>query len=191
MLRTRRRSMEIPTPICSARFAAEFRERMYLAAMGKNRNGNEERGNLRSPSVSRVKVKTASASGDAVYGKEFLEGSANCSKCHMVAGKGGRLGPELTATGSSLSTRSIIESVRDRIPGRHRGHCGGRTDQGNSCELGSVQPPDDGYGRTNSFVCPRPTALRHPKPHLAEPPYKTVALNDKDLRDIIGHFGRG
>src|SRR5579862_4955280 len=54
-----------------------------------------------------VQVKTAPPSGDAVHGKVLFEGSANCSKCHMVAGEGGRLGPDLTATGSSRSMQSI------------------------------------------------------------------------------------
>jgi putative heme-binding domain-containing protein len=51
--------------------------------------------------------------GDAVHGKELFYGDANCSMCHMVQGKGGRLGPDLTAVGGSRTRDSIIDSVRN------------------------------------------------------------------------------
>jgi cytochrome c oxidase cbb3-type subunit 3 len=55
----------------------------------------------------------AQALGNAAHGKELFYGDANCSLCHMVEGKGGRLGPELTAVGGSRTRAAIIESVRD------------------------------------------------------------------------------
>ncbi len=51
--------------------------------------------------------------GDAVHGKELFYGDANCSMCHMVQGKGGRLGPDLTAVGGSRTRDAIIDSVRN------------------------------------------------------------------------------
>jgi putative heme-binding domain-containing protein len=51
--------------------------------------------------------------GDAVHGKELFYGDANCSMCHMVQGKGGRLGPDLTAVGGARTRDSIIDSVRN------------------------------------------------------------------------------
>ena len=55
----------------------------------------------------------AQALGNATHGKELFYGDANCSLCHMVEGKGGRLGPELTGVGGSRTRAAIIESVRD------------------------------------------------------------------------------
>ena len=52
-------------------------------------------------------------SGDAAHGKELFYGDANCSLCHMVDGNGGRLGPELTAVGTSRTRAAIIDSVRN------------------------------------------------------------------------------
>ncbi len=61
-----------------------------------------------------VQVKTdAQSAGNAQHGKELFFGPAACSTCHMIQGKGGRLGPDLTATGSARSTDYIIESVRN------------------------------------------------------------------------------
>src|ERR1700719_4113656 len=47
-----------------------------------------------------VQKKTdAQVAGNAAHGKELFFGSAACANCHMVLGKGGRLGPDLTTTG--------------------------------------------------------------------------------------------
>ena len=55
--------------------------------------------------------------GNAEHGKELFYGDANCSLCHMVEGKGGRVGPELTSVGGSRTRDAIIDSVRN--PSRH------------------------------------------------------------------------
>lgn len=51
--------------------------------------------------------------GNAAHGKDLFYGDANCSLCHMVEGKGGRLGPDLTAVGGSRTREALIDSVRN------------------------------------------------------------------------------
>jgi len=51
--------------------------------------------------------------GNAAHGKELFYGDANCSLCHMIEGKGGRVGPDLTAVGGSRTRAAIIDSVRN------------------------------------------------------------------------------
>jgi cytochrome c oxidase cbb3-type subunit 3 len=51
--------------------------------------------------------------GSAAHGKELFYGDANCSLCHMVEGKGGRVGPDLTAVGGSRTREALIDSVRN------------------------------------------------------------------------------
>src|SRR5712691_9871223 len=46
------------------------------------------------------------AVGNAQHGKELFYGDANCSLCHMVNGKGGRLGPELTVVGGTRTVEA-------------------------------------------------------------------------------------
>lgn len=61
-----------------------------------------------------LEVKASSTpTGNAVHGKELFFGDANCSLCHMVNGKGGRVGPELTSIGASRTREAIIDSVRN------------------------------------------------------------------------------
>jgi cytochrome c oxidase cbb3-type subunit 3 len=55
----------------------------------------------------------AQAVGNAGHGKELFYGSGACGTCHMVQGKGGRLGPDLTGTGSARSTDYIVDSIRN------------------------------------------------------------------------------
>jgi cytochrome c oxidase cbb3-type subunit 3 len=62
-----------------------------------------------------VETKTTPV-GDAQRGDALFHGGAGCATCHMVNGKGGRLGPELTSIGAARSVDSLIESVR--IPNR-------------------------------------------------------------------------
>jgi cytochrome c oxidase cbb3-type subunit III len=51
--------------------------------------------------------------GNAAHGKQLFYGDANCSLCHMVEGKGGRLGPELTSVGGSRTPEALIDAVRN------------------------------------------------------------------------------
>jgi len=51
--------------------------------------------------------------GDAVHGKALFFGKARCGTCHMVEGKGGRMGPDLTAVGTARATEYIVDSVRN------------------------------------------------------------------------------
>jgi putative heme-binding domain-containing protein len=51
--------------------------------------------------------------GEAHRGESLFFGGAKCSGCHMVGGRGGRLGPELTTVGSSRPRAYLVESVRE------------------------------------------------------------------------------
>jgi cytochrome c oxidase cbb3-type subunit 3 len=60
-----------------------------------------------------VEKKSTESAGDAVHGKNLFYGAAACSTCHMVNGKGGRLGPDLSATGSARALDYLIQSMRE------------------------------------------------------------------------------
>jgi cytochrome c oxidase cbb3-type subunit III len=54
----------------------------------------------------------AVVSGDRKKGEQIFFGAGACSHCHMVNGKGGDLGPDLTRVGASRSEAYLIESIR-------------------------------------------------------------------------------
>jgi cytochrome c oxidase cbb3-type subunit III len=54
----------------------------------------------------------AGPAGNPARGDKLFHGSAACFTCHMVQGKGGRLGPDLTYVATARSLDALIESVR-------------------------------------------------------------------------------
>jgi len=55
----------------------------------------------------------AVTAGDQQRGEALFFGTARSSTCHIVNGRGGRLGPELSTVGSARSRAYIVESIRE------------------------------------------------------------------------------
>jgi cytochrome c oxidase cbb3-type subunit 3 len=51
--------------------------------------------------------------GDPAKGKKLFTGAGGCATCHMVNGRGGLLGPDLSRVGASRSISYLIESIRE------------------------------------------------------------------------------
>jgi len=60
-----------------------------------------------------VEKKPATVNGDTKHGRELFFGNMRCATCHMFAGKGGRVGPDLTGAGTARSTEYLMESMRN------------------------------------------------------------------------------
>jgi cytochrome c oxidase cbb3-type subunit III len=54
----------------------------------------------------------AAATGDRASGETLFFGAARCSSCHIVNGRGGLVGPELSTVGSARSRAYLVESIR-------------------------------------------------------------------------------
>ena len=144
--------------------------------------------------------------GNASHGKELFYGDGNCSLCHMVAGKGGRLGPELTGVGGSRTREAIIDSVRNpsrrlawglteatkEFPQEYESvsvvTADGKTIKGVTLneDSFSVQIMDAGEhihllekDKLRSFLKSRQSAM---------PVYGTDTLSDKELADIVAYL---
>lgn len=59
----------------------------------------------------------ASMKGDVARGLELFRGKATCSKCHIVAGHGNQVGPDLTEIGGKLSREAMFTSILDPSAG--------------------------------------------------------------------------
>ena len=62
---------------------------------------------------SRSAASAAPVEGNHEAGERIFFGSGICSQCHMVNGKGGRLGPDLSRIGAARRTQHLAESIRD------------------------------------------------------------------------------
>jgi cytochrome c oxidase cbb3-type subunit III len=56
--------------------------------------------------------KPADLPGDKVRGEKIFRGAAGCSTCHMVNGRGGLLGPDLSRVGGARSVDYLVDSIR-------------------------------------------------------------------------------
>ena len=144
--------------------------------------------------------------GNAVHGKDLFYGDANCSLCHMVAGTGGRVGPDLTAVGGSRTREAIIDSVRN--PSRRLAW--GLTEAtkefpqeyesvtvvtADGKEIKGVTLNEDSFTvqmmDTNEQIhLLKKDNLRsfHKSRESAMPKYNADTLSDKDLEDIVAYL---
>jgi len=141
--------------------------------------------------------------GDAARGETLFFAGNRCSSCHMVKGRGGRLGPELTAIGSARPVAYLVESIRD--PGRQlAGNHGAGADllydtvtavtRDGRTIVGVVMNEDtftiqmmDTSERVYSFDKKSLKSLRH-EPRSLMPAYRADVLNDKDLQDLVAYL---
>ncbi|MFT6792489.1 MAG: putative membrane-bound dehydrogenase-like protein [Rubritalea sp.] len=49
--------------------------------------------------------------GDPARGKSLFDGRAICASCHNVSGKGGEIGPELTAINTKFNQESLLDAI--------------------------------------------------------------------------------
>ena len=150
---------------------------------------------------------TVPVDGDRANGEALFFGRAACASCHIVNGRGGRLGPELSSIGSSRSP----EFVRDKI--RNPNDLGKGATLGLWWELGqpllyqhvtlvtrggarvvgtlrnedtySIQLMDTDQ-QLRTFQKKDLQQLTH-EPSSLMPAYDAQALPDKDLRDVIAY----
>jgi cytochrome c oxidase cbb3-type subunit III len=154
-----------------------------------------------------VEVKApAKPLGNAAHGKELFYGDANCALCHMVDGKGGRLGPELTSVGGSRTREAIIDSVRN--PSRRLAW--GLTEStkefpqeyetvtvvtANGKEIRGVTLNEDSFSvqlmdsdeKIHLLEKDKLLSFRKSRESLM-PKYNADVLNDKDLEDIVAYL---
>jgi cytochrome c oxidase cbb3-type subunit III len=57
-------------------------------------------------------AKSEAVSGDPAKGKKIFWETAGCSTCHMVQGRGGVLGPDLSRVGGARSADYLTDSIR-------------------------------------------------------------------------------
>jgi cytochrome c oxidase cbb3-type subunit III len=145
----------------------------------------------------------AQQAGNVKHGKELFYGDANCSLCHMVEGKGGRLGPDLSSVGGSRTREALIDSVRNpsnklawglteptkEFPQEYESVTAVTAD---GKEIKGVTLNEDGFsvqvmdtseqihllekGKLRSFQKSRQSAM---------PKYGAEVLSDKDLGDVV------
>src|SRR5712671_3306855 len=149
------------------------------------------------------KKATAAETGNAARGKTLFYGSAACGTCHMVSGKGGRLGPDLSSTGTSRSLESLAESVRSPSKRLATGLSEPMKDFSQEYETATVVTPEgiklqgvvlnedsftiqmlDTREELHSFEKAKLQSFEKTRESLM-PAYDAKSLPEKDLKDLI------
>jgi len=144
------------------------------------------------------------AKGDARRGETLFNGALRCGSCHIVNGRGGGLGPELTTVGSARSRAYIVESIRE--PGRHLTEIRGLGEAAQRYDTVSMTTADgrtilgvplnedtftvqvmDTSERVHSFDKKDLKSFRHENRSLM-PAYDTRRLSDADLDDLLAYL---
>ena len=138
--------------------------------------------------------------GDPKRGEALFAGTARCSTCHIVNGRGGRLGPELSKVGSARSRAYIVESIRQ--PARQLTRIGsalkydtvtavtadGRTIVGVPMNEDTFTAQVmDMSERVHSLDKKSLKSFRHEERSLM-PAYDARRLSDADLDDIVAYL---
>jgi putative heme-binding domain-containing protein len=146
---------------------------------------------------------SAAETGDAAHGKELFYGAAACGTCHMVHGKGGRLGPDLSSVGSSRSLEALVESMRNPSKRLAEGISEPLKDFSQEYETVTVVTADgtklqgvvlnedsftvqmlDTREQLHSFEKSKLRAYEKTRESLM-PAYDAKTLPDKDMKDLI------
>ena len=146
----------------------------------------------------------ATVRGDAQRGESLFFGATRCSSCHIVNGRGGRLGPELTTVGSARSRAYIVESIRE--PGRHLSEVRGLGEATQKFDTVTLATADgrtivgvpmnedtfsvqvmDMSERVQSFDKKTLKSFRHENRSLM-PVYDANRLADTDLDDVVAYL---
>jgi len=152
------------------------------------------------------KKATAAETGNAAHGKELFYGTAGCGTCHMVSGKGGRLGPDLSSTGASRSVEYLEESVRRPSKRLATGLSEPMKDFSQEYETATVVTSDgtklqgvvlnedsftvqmlDTREQLHAFEKAKLRSYEKTRESLM-PAYDAKALPEKDLKDLIAYL---
>jgi putative heme-binding domain-containing protein len=148
----------------------------------------------------------ATPSGDVAKGDALFHGATGCATCHMVNGKGGRLGPELTAIGAARSPDSLMESVRN--PNRRlawgliestkefpQEYLSVNLETTDGQKLSGVVLNEDNFSLQMMDMGQRIHAFEKNQLKSCQitresrmPAYDAQALSDKDLQDIVAYL---
>ena len=132
----------------------------------------------------------AKPTGDAANGERIFR--AQCSGCHLINGRGGVLGPDLSRIGVARTSAALTRQIRGAVEDFRDGYepvtvttAEGRTVRGTrkNDDLFSVQVMDS-TERLQGYVKAQVKTVTEEKRSLM-PAYSVDQLNEKDLGDLI------
>ncbi len=150
----------------------------------------------------------AAAKGDMTAGEQLFFGKEKCATCHMVKGRGGHLGPDLSRVGAARSIAYLVESIREPSKELSLGYIDPNNHYGIPLEYDTVTVVMPGGKRLVGVAKDEDafsiqllaedddlhlllkkdlTEVRHERRSLM-PAYSTEMLSAGELRDLIAYL---
>jgi putative heme-binding domain-containing protein len=131
--------------------------------------------------------------GDAANGERIFR--TNCSSCHMVSGRGGQLGPDLSRIGSARPRPGLQAKLRGRSTIIRPGYDPVTIVTREGERIRGIKKNEDEFSvqimdtreRLQGFLKANLTTFTIDKESLM-PVYKADRLNDKDLDDLLRYL---
>jgi putative heme-binding domain-containing protein len=132
--------------------------------------------------------------GNVAHGAQLF--STQCATCHRVAGKGGRLGPDLTRVGSARSHAALIREVRTPSEVIAPGYDAVTLVTKDGQRIRGAKKNEDTF--SIQIMDQRERIQGYMKSDLQDviydtnslmPTYGTDRLSDADLNDLVGYLG--
>ena len=122
--------------------------------------------------------------------------AAQCSSCHRVAGRGGRLGPDLTRIGIARSRAALIREIRTPSEWIPRAFETVTVVTKDGQRIRGVKKNEDVFSiqvmdtreRIQGYLKSNLQELIYEKTSLM-PAFTSGRLNDSDLNDLVGYLG--
>lgn len=132
--------------------------------------------------------------GNPAAGEQIFS-ERNCSLCHMVNGRGGRWGPELSRVGTSRSVRFLAEKIRDPSKQINRGYETVTVVAKDGRRITGVRKNEDTFSiqlmdqqERLHFYLKKDLREVVPEPKSAMPSFGPDLLDEKRLEDLVAYL---
>jgi putative heme-binding domain-containing protein len=131
--------------------------------------------------------------GNVEHGQQLF--NANCTSCHRVGGKGGRLGPDLTRIGTARSRAALVREIRTPAEVIAPGFEAVTVVTKDGQKVRGAKKNEDVFSiqvmdtreRLQGYLKSNVQDVVYDKASLM-PAYTPQRLNDNDLNDLIGYL---
>jgi cytochrome c oxidase cbb3-type subunit 3 len=137
---------------------------------------------------------STAASGDAQNGERIF--LATCNSCHLVNGRGGHLGPDLSRVGSGRSRPVLLNKVRGTSDSVRPGYEAVTVVTRDGQRIRGVKKNEDEFSiqiidmreRLQGYLKANLTEILN-EPRTVMPAYSAEQLNDRALDDLLQYLG--
>ena len=138
-------------------------------------------------------VSFVATGGDVVNGERVFR--STCSSCHVVNGRGGQLGPDLSRIGASRSRAALSGKLRGTTPAVRAGYEAVTLVMRDGQRIRGVRKNEDGFSiqvmdtreRLQGYLKANLADVVHESGSLM-PAYGPDRMNDRDLDDLLRYL---